>query len=535
MRLFGHLACMVGTIVPCLAQPDPPVNFRIFPSTVTQTEPVAVVDPGNPTIMFASAVTINPTNVFKSEGVYISTNGGLNWFGSDSCRGESILNHGGDPGIMIHPSGRMILAHIGSVFPGWYSHYSTDMGATWSGAYTISPQLTEDKGSVTMDETPASPYYGRAFLVWIALVQPYPALCSYSTNAGTSWTTAIAINSPPPSRCSGGSVTTGRDGKVYATWAGVTSTAPFIEDYAGFAVSTNGGTSWSVTQNAFDMNGIAGTLATKNNIRVNGLPQIEIDRSGGMRDGWLYIVTAEKGLPPAGTDPDIILHRSTNGGLTWSSGIRVNQDPVNDGKIQYFPALAIDQEGGLNIIYYDDRNTSADSSEIVLAQSTDGGTTWTERVISDHRFSPKPILGGSSNYQGDHISLLAVGTNLHAFWMDDFSGLYQVWSAIISLISGVSDEKRSRQPREFQLSQNYPNPFNPSTTIEYTVEKTAFVTLRVLDVTGREVVRLVNERQSPGTHHASFNSDRFKLSSGIYFYQLSSDGRLETKAMALIK
>lgn len=535
MRNYRFLVCASLVVAISHAQQSPPVNVRIFPSAVTQTEPVAAVHPENPDIMFTSAVTINTSNGFKSEGVYITTNGGLNWFGSDSCRGESIVNHGGDPAVMIHSSGRLILAHIGSLFPGWYGHYSTNFGLSWTNAFTISSQLTEDKGSATMDETGTSPYYGRAYLTWVALVQPYPVLVSYSTNAGTSWSTAAQINPTPPSRCSGGSVVAGRDGQVYATWAGVTSVAPFIEDFAGFAVSTNGGTLWSFTQNAFDMNGIAGTLPAKSNIKVNGLPQIEIDRSGGSRDGWLYIVAAERGLSPAGTDPDIILHRSSNGGQTWSGGIRVNQDPLNNGRTQYFPALAIDQSGGVNIIYYDDRNTSLDSSEIMLARSTDGGTTWEERVISDHRFKPKPIIGGSSNYQGDHISLLPVGTKLHAFWMDDFSGLYQVWQAIINLTTDVVDEDSPSHPQEFKLLQNYPNPFNPSTTIEYTLSRWSFIHLRVLDIYGKEVALLVSERQSPGNHRVVFGTEKRQLASGTYFYQLSVDGYRSTKAMLLLK
>jgi hypothetical protein len=448
--------------------------------------------------------------------VYVSTNGGITWRGSDTCTGQLISNHNGDPGVMIHSNGRFILTHIGSVFPGVYSHYSTDMGLTWSNAYTISSDQPEDKGGVAIDNDPSSPYYGRLYSAWVRFLQPYPVSFSYSTNAGTSWTPAVALNGTPPSRCSGGTIATGRDGRVYVTWAGLTASPPFIEDFVGFAFSTDGGATWNVTQNAYDVNGITGTLPEKANIRVNGLPQIAVDNSGGLRHNWLYIVTTQRNRAPAGSDPDIILHRSTDGGATWSAGIRVNQDPINNGKIQYFPAIDVDRFGGINIIYYDDRFTSSDSAEIIYARSMDGGTTWTERVISDHRFKPKPIVGGPSSFQGDHIALKAVGSKLYALWMDDYAGLYQVWLAIVPLTPTAVEV--SDLPSGFRLLQNSPNPFNPSTRIVFSIEDTRSVTLKVYDVQGREVATLLNERLNAGSYAVTF--DGTSLASGVYLYEL---------------
>jgi hypothetical protein len=266
------------------------------------------------------------------------------------------------------------------------------------------------------------------------------------------------------------------------------------------------------------------------------LPKLAIDRSGGPRNGWIYIVTTQKNLAPAGTDPDIVLRYSTDDGVTWSAPTRVNQDTPNNGKIQYFPAINVDYTGGINIIFNDDRNTTADSSEIMLARSDDGGATWREWVVSDHRFQPSPILGGPAGYQGDHNGIISVGNKLFPFWMDDFTGVYQIWTAPIDITTlGVDDDRRNQVPNSFQLKQNYPNPFNPSTIIEYTIDRAAFVTLRVLDITGREVARLVNERQTVGSHRVPFNADAHKLSSGIYYYQLLSGSHSETRAMALIK
>lgn len=518
---------------------SPPTNFRLYPSTVTQTEPVIAVSPLDSNLLFVSAATINTSNAFRSEGVYVSTNGGTIWRGTDTCTGQLISNHGGSPGVMIHPGGRFILTHNGLVFPGIYSHYSTDQGLSWSNAYTISSDQAEDKGSSGMDDHASSPFYGRLYVAWVRLLIPFPLSFAYSTNAGSSWTAPAAVNGTPPSRCSGGSIATARDGTVYVSWAGMTATTPLIEDFAGFAFSTDGGASWSVTQNAFDMNGINGTLPEKGNIRVNGLPQIVVDNSGGARDGWLYIVTTQRNLPPAGSDPDIILYRSTNRGATWSQGIRVNQDALNNGKIQYFPAMDVDSFGGINIIYYDDRFTTSDSAEVIYARSIDGGNSWTERVISEHRFKPKPIIGGASNYQGDHIAIKASGTKLYASWMDDFSGIYQIWMAILHLSPNAV--LHIGLPQQFELEQNYPNPFGESiasrhstTTIRYTVAGlSSSIRLQVFDLLGREIATLVNETKQPGIYSATF--DGRSLPSGVYLYRLTAEGRSFTRKMLLVR
>ncbi|MDH7605153.1 MAG: T9SS type A sorting domain-containing protein [Melioribacter sp.] len=98
----------------------------------------------------------------------------------------------------------------------------------------------------------------------------------------------------------------------------------------------------------------------------------------------------------------------------------------------------------------------------------------------------------------------------------------------------VDVEENNFIPKEFVLYQNYPNPFNPSTKITYELSKASFVTLKVYDVLGREVVTLINQHQNPGRHEAIFNASH--LSSGVYFYTLNADNNfIATKKMILIR
>ena len=87
--------------------------------------------------------------------------------------------------------------------------------------------------------------------------------------------------------------------------------------------------------------------------------------------------------------------------------------------------------------------------------------------------------------------------------------------------------------KDYQLYQNYPNPFNPTTTIEYAIPKSSFVSLKVYNVLGKEIATLVNQRQMRGHYSLSFNAS--ELPSGVYFYRLQAGNYSVTKKMVLAK
>jgi len=424
-------------------------NYRIYPSNFTQVEVFIVNHPTDPSILFSSANSYNfSSGFFVSEGIYVTTNGGVNWRGNDTCTGEPISLHGGDPGIAIDKNGTFIITRIGFT-PGLFSHYSTDNGLTWSIQNLISNDDLE-RATLATDVTPSSNYYGRTYAVWVKFTTPFRIASTYTDNGGQSWASSIPINNPVQ-LSAGGEITMGLNGTVHVCWSGVTSTSPFTEDFVGVASSSDGGDNWTVQENAFDMNGIAGQLIEKSNIRVNGLPSIAVDTSGGSRNGWIYIITTQKNLTPAGTDPDVILNRSTDGGNTWSDGIRVNQDLLNNGKIQFFPAIHVDKDGGINIIFYDDRNTTSDSTGVFLARSEDGGETWREFEISDHNFKPTPSAAVQGK-MGDNIDITSSNGKLWPVWMDNSTGIYQIWTSMIDIDNGSSENNAPEiEPIEDQI------------------------------------------------------------------------------------
>ncbi len=100
--------------------------------------------------------------------------------------------------------------------------------------------------------------------------------------------------------------------------------------------------------------------------------------------------------------------------------------------------------------------------------------------------------------------------------------------------TGTTDvAKPNPVPSEFTLSQNFPNPFNPATIISFDIPRNGTVTLKVYDVLGKEVAQLFNGETSFGRHSVQFNAAG--LSSGVYFYRLTSGDFVQTKRMMLIK
>jgi hypothetical protein len=109
------------------------------------------------------------------------------------------------------------------------------------------------------------------------------------------------------------------------------------------------------------------------------------------------------------------------------------------------------------------------------------------------------------------------------------------WRSFSFPLSGIvsATSNTSNIPGAFELHQNYPNPFNPSTYISFSLPVRTRVKLIVYDMLGREVKTLADNSFEPGNHKLVF--DAAGLSSGIYFYSISTPGFSSTKRMAFIK
>jgi len=106
------------------------------------------------------------------------------------------------------------------------------------------------------------------------------------------------------------------------------------------------------------------------------------------------------------------------------------------------------------------------------------------------------------------------------------------------LITSVHESPSTVLPQEYSLLQNYPNPFNPETTIIFTLKKSGFVSVKIYDLQGREVITLANKELPAGNHRVAWNGhDKTgkQVASGIYFYRLSVNGFRAVRKLAVIR
>lgn len=233
---------------------------------------------------------------------------------------------------------------------------------------------------------------------------------------------------------------------------------------------------------------------------------------------------------------------STNKGASWI--------PKNTG----LPMFSNIQ----NLFYHGHNLFAINEYDSLLYISTDKGSSWKPRLTTTSHndiidcLTFNPESGGESDiYVGTSQGLMVSkdnGLTWHSFneGFTDInirslviSGSYiyaggnGVWRRPLSdFVTGVKD-KKNNLPTSFSLNQNYPNPFNPTTTINYSVPKSGFVTLKVYDVLGREVTTLVNENKPIGNYSVQINAS--KLVSGIYFYRMQAGDFVQTKKLILLK
>ena len=134
------------------------------------------------------------------------------------------------------------------------------------------------------------------------------------------------------------------------------------------------------------------------------------------------------------------------------------------------------------------------------------------------------VIGQGTNALNSITVVKNISNNTQEFYYGNFD---------IACIVSATESITQNTPKEYLLLQNYPNPFNPSTVISYQLPVSSNITLKVYDVLGNEVATLVDEYKTAGSFEVEWEATNYP--SGVYFYQLQSEGYVATRKMILMK
>jgi photosystem II stability/assembly factor-like uncharacterized protein len=275
----------------------------------------------------------------------------------------------------------------------------------------------------------------------------------------------------------------------------------------GIFRSVNNGDNWTAINSGFTYDNfrcIQCITPLGSNIYVGAFDGIFVSSNNG--DNWINIDTtntmvysfAQSGSNLiAGSWGGTFL--SDNNGETWT--------PVNSGP-SHILSLAVN-----------DTNVYAGSSGMGVLISSDHGESW--YAVN---------LGLTST---NILCLAVVDTFLYAG--TEGNG---IWRRPLSDINAVTEPAALEPasiglPVQFRLGQNYPNPFNPTTMISFDLPAKSYVSLKVFDISGREISNLISEDLPAGRHSRQWNAADY--ASGIYIYRLQAGKYMETKKLILLK
>ncbi|MFC2093031.1 glycosyl hydrolase [Bacteroidota bacterium] len=324
----------------------------------------------------------------------------------------------GDPVVCFDMLGNGYYVHLGPFTnTGIFISKTTDGGIKWSNSKRIfgneSGKPFMDKPWIGSDRNSNSEYYNNLYVCWTEFDKYHSynpkdssrILFSKSTDNGNTFSKPIKISDlcgdsrDGDSTVEGAVPTVGPDGQIYVAWSGPRG-IEFTSSYdGGLSFTNNVFVTDQVNGWAYDIPGL---------YRCNGLPFTDCDISSNEYKGTIYINFSDN----RNGDYDVFIVKSTDEGETWSSLIRVNDDQTGNGKDQFMNHFCVDPiTGVINVLFYDRRNYDDKKTDVILARSTDGGTTFTNHKVSDSPFIPDKEI-----FFGDYIGVNSYNDLVTCLW-----------------------------------------------------------------------------------------------------------------------
>jgi BNR/Asp-box repeat len=339
------------------------------------------------------------TSNFRQAGYGYSTDAGITWHFPGTLqpgvfRSDPVTNSD-ETGTFFYLS-LLVNNFCGDIWR------STNGGQTWALRSPNGGAHSGDKEWFTVDRTPTSMGHGFQYQFWTEFFACDFGGFSRSIDDGATWQTAISIPNAPQwgtlDVASNGNLFIGGGNSGSSFWCIRSSNAqnPGVTPTFDQITTVNmGGSLWYGAP--VNPDGLAGQIF------------LVVDRSGGPTNNNIYMIATVR---PTGfsTGTDVMFARSTNGGVSFSSPQRINDDPINHSKYHWFGTLSVAPNGRIDSVWLDTRNAANNTdSQLFYSYSTDGGVSWASNVAVSQAFTP---LEGwpSQNKIGDYITVVSDNT-----------------------------------------------------------------------------------------------------------------------------
>jgi hypothetical protein len=397
-----------------------------------QSETSIAINPNNP-----SQIVAGSNEIFRlpMRG-YFSSDGGSTWGAVDLPLPAPLTSNGGDfgsdPSVAWDTKGNVYYGYI-VVFFGNQNltsftgtemavARSSDAGHTWNATFfnfQSGGAKFNDKPIITVDTNAGSPFRDTVYAAWDnadgSSSSSNAVLVSRSTDGGVTFSQPVFASQTNggPQQVIGANPFVSPDGTLHVAWNDVQHNA------IAESSSTDGGRTFGPTQvvapkqAAFDVG-----VPAQSSRRALVYPACGADTSSGVHRGTLYCSWMDT---TASNGTDIFLSRSTDGGNTWSSPLRVNDDPTGVANDQFNQWLAVDPvDGSVNLSWNDTRNDPSHlSTDIYYARSTDGGLSFAPNVKVTSAMTNETCCGADlGNQYGDYEGIAALGGSVHPVWTD---------------------------------------------------------------------------------------------------------------------
>ncbi len=466
-------------------------------------EPSLVIDPTNPDRMaigWRHFETI--ASNFRQAGFAFTFNAGENWNFPGPIEPGVFRS---DPVLDSDTEGNFFYNSLSNSTGEYLCHvFKSDAGSnTWgSGVFAHGG----DKQWMAIDRTDGTTN-GNVYAFWKTGISSCVGGLTRSLDDGQTYLPCEQLVDDPTR----GTLVVSPAGELYACGGGPSG---------GFVVlkSNEPGTvgqplTWDIVQNV-DLGGDLAIYDGPNPSGMLGQAWIDVDNSGGSSHGNVYLLaTVTSNNDPA----DIILSRSTDGGLTWSTPIRINDD-AEAGEWQWFGSLSVAPNGRLDATWFDTRDHPGTYlSRLYYSYSMDGGLTWSPNEALSDPFDPH--LGWPNQQKiGDYNHQRSDNTGAHLAWAATFNGEEDIFYSFIvpDLASTTSD----LIPGKADV-HGVPNPFSEVISFHFSLPQPAFVQIEILDGMGRRVETLTNMESPAGDNVMEWQSHAL---SGLYFFRLTANG-----------